>query len=176
MLNVTSNKQFAELNATLEVLGLDHKEFLIVGTAAECLVGLVKPFTDIDVVVSDEVFKRLMGDHFEVSTHGSDSNMVRLIRIGHVKVIEANTDMWLSKFKHMGSGFPTLNTYEMIEWRIWMGRTKDLLRAWELVALLEKSIPVPDNLIDFNIYTKPTIELCKAYRDRLLNSLPNDLG
>ena len=59
---------------------------------------------------------------------------------------------------------------------IWMGRTKDLLRAWELVALLEKSIPVPDNLIDFNIYTKPTIELCKAYRDRLLNSLPNDLG
>ncbi len=78
--------------------------------------------------------------------------------------------------KHTGYELPILNTHEMIEWRIWMGRTKDLLRAWELVALLEKSIPVPDNLIDFNIYTKPTIELCKAYRDRLLNSLPNDLG
>ena len=57
-----------------------------------------------------------------------------------------------------------------------MSRKLKCRSAWELVALLEKSIPVPDNLIDFNIYTKPTIELCKAYRDRLLNSLPNDLG
>lgn len=176
MSNITRDKKFNELNVTLEVLGLTSDEFLIVGSAAESLVGINKPFTDIDVVVSAETFKRLVSNQFEVTTRGSDSNRVRLIAIGHVKVIEANTDRWLDMSKHTGYELPILNTHEMIEWRIWMGRTKDLLRAWELVALLEKSIPVPDNLIDFNIYTKPTIELCKAYRDRLLNSLPNDLG
>ena len=60
---------------------------------------------------------------------------------------------------------------------IWMGRTKDLLRAWELVYLFEKSIPAQViNPIDYHVYIKPHLELCKAYRDRLFNSLPNDLG
>lgn len=178
MLNVTSNKQFAELTATLEVLGLNHKEFLIVGTAAECLMGLVKPFADIDVVVSNEVFKRLMGNQFEVTTRGSDSNRARLIAIGHVKVIEANTDMWLNKLKHMGSGFPTLNTYEMIDWRIWMGREKDLLRAWELVYKAESNLPCRDNIDHLNYisYVEPNLKLLKSYKDILLNSTPNDLG
>ena len=39
---------------------------------------------------------------------------------------------------------------------IWMGRTKDLLRVWELVYLFEKSIPAQViNPIDYHVYIKP---------------------
>ena len=44
------------------------------------------------------------------------------------------------------------------------------------LELIKEDAPIDIYDLDFNIYTKPTIELCKAYRDRLLNSLPNDLG
>ena len=52
MSNITRDKKFNELNVTLEVLGLTSDEFLIVGSAAESLVGINKPFVDIDVVLT----------------------------------------------------------------------------------------------------------------------------
>ena len=58
---------------------------------------------------------------------------------------------------------------------IWMGRTKDLLRAWELVYLFEKSIPAQViNPIDYHVYIKPHLELCDAYRTRLSGLVAKD--
>lgn len=58
---------------------------------------------------------------------------------------------------------------------IWMGRTKDLLRAWQLVYLFEKSIPAQViNPIDYHVYIKPHLELCDAYRTRLSELVAKD--
>ena len=152
------------LEPVLKLTGLDRNEYILVGNAAEALVGVVKPFTDVDVLVNTVVFKSLLDEHYEVSVEerGCTCTKMRMIRFGNVKIIEARDDQWITKTGDQSNDFPILQLQDMIEWRIWMGRTKDLLRAWELVYLLEESITPYDVSVVADHF-----ELCRKYRNRL---------
>lgn len=177
-------RQVARINEqvppVLKLLELEEHEYMLVGSAAEALAGVVRLFADIDIVVRPETFQRLLKDGFlsntSIVTRGCECNRIRTIKVGNCKIIEANTLMWFDKLDIDNPiadvELNKLSITDMIEWRIWMGRTKDLLRAWELVYLFENSIPT--NLLDMEIYVKPILELCKQYRIRLSQVLSCD--
>lgn len=128
---------FADLVATLdpvlELLGIKKEEYLIIGSAAEYIGGYVEKFGDVDIYVSPETFKRLMGEYFEVTVKTLDcGGSLRVIRVGMVDVIEHEGD-WLNCDKDPRSKYPIPNRYGLIENRIQMGRVKDQVKAWQLI-------------------------------------------
>ena len=125
-----------QLNRTLlpvlDLVKIESTEYLIVASAAEFISGFCKSFNDVDIIVSEDVFNRLIDDMFQYELITFAGKNVRRIRVGSVDIIEHYGD-WLDRPKHLVLDLPVLNTTDLIEWRIQTGRIKDQLRAWQII-------------------------------------------
>lgn len=122
----------------LSLTNLTNKDYLVVGSAAEFLAGIGISFGDIDLLVSKEIFKRLKDDEFVEIDREIDGKKFSTIRIGMVDIIEDN-DNWLIHNPQYHHDFPTLNTVMLVEHRLWIGRKKDQLKAWQLIHHIEST-------------------------------------
>ena len=116
----------------LDLVKIKSTEYLIIGSAAEFISGFCKSFNDVDIIVSKDVFNRLIDDMFRYELITFAGKNVRRIRVGSVDIIEHYGD-WLDRPKHLVTNLPVLGTEDLIEWRIETGRTKDQLRAWQII-------------------------------------------
>lgn len=123
----------------LEMTGIKQNEYLIVGSAGEFIAGFAKKFGDVDILVNPETFQRLVDNSF-VWYHGDElETTVRIIRIGLLDIIEHHGE-WLDKARSDAHNHPILTWNGMVDWRIYMGRPKDQLRAWQLnFAIYERA-------------------------------------
>ena len=127
-----------QLNKTLlpalELTGIRKGEYLIVGSAGEFIGGYVNKFGDVDILVNPETFQRLVDNNFVWYSADEMNTTVRIIRIGLLDIIEHHGD-WLKAEKDSTYSLPVLKYYDLVEWRIQMGRPKDQLKAWQFVDL-----------------------------------------
>lgn len=136
-----------QLDPVISLVNLTTDDYLIIGSAAESMIGFVSCFNDIDIIVSPKIFKKLI-DLDYVVTNINKPIANRSITIGNVDIIEHLGDWTDSKNKQMISKYPVLKYHKMIEIRIAMGRDKDRLRAWELIHFGR------ENNIIGNVYIK----------------------
>ena len=138
----------------LELAGIVEGEYLIIGSAAEFIGGYVDKFGDVDILVSKETFQRLIDDNFEWYYSETVDPKVKIIRIGFLDIISHEGD-WLEKEKDSTHAYPILSPNNLIEWRLFAGRPKDQLRAWQLIhkfyAMLRQYLepdPLPNKLLE----------------------------
>ncbi len=133
-------EQFKQtLIPVLELTSISHDEYLIIGSAAEFYAGLGVVFGDVDIIVSEETFKKVIGLGLTYVIQHETSTPTRVIRVGLVDIIEHKGE-WLNKPRREDLSFPILPNKELIEWRIWMGRPKDQLKAFQLCQHIYASI------------------------------------
>lgn len=164
-------KQLKEtLLPILDMTNLSSSKFLIVGSAAEYLANLGVVFGDVDIYVSPETFKRLVDEEFKFEIKHETETPTRVIRIGMVDIIEHKGE-WLNKEKTFANDFPVLTQQNMLEWRLWMGRSKDQLKAWQIIRTLYKPL---QELLFLNPPLAvlngviPTIKYLEKFQDRLM--------
>lgn len=167
----TLNQLKNTLIPILEMTNLTADDFLIVGSAAEYIAGLGVVFGDVDIYVSPETFKRLTDDNFEYKTKHETNVPTRVIRIGMVDIVEHKGE-WLNKPRSLNSELPILDNQHLIKWRIWMGRDKDQLKAWQVIhtiltPLQELLFSDPPLAVLSSVL--PTIKILNGYQQQLMD-------
>jgi len=140
-------KQLEEaLLPVLEMTQIKPDDYLIVSGAAEFLAGLSTRFGDVDVIINNETFRRLKREMYCYSTRDFAGKQCRVIRIGHVDLIEHTGD-WFNVPRNSFIQYPIMDDEHLVKWRIEIGRPKDQLRAWQMIHQLDPNYPVQVDLI-----------------------------
>lgn len=153
-----------ELNPVISLVSLKPEDYLIIGGAAESMIGFVSCFNDIDIIVSPETFKKLIDLEYVV-TNINKPIANRSITIGNVDIIEHLGDWIDENNKQMIGKYPVLKFHKMIEIRIAMGRDKDRLRAWELIHFGREN-----NLVG-NVYIKIVSDLLLTVHKKVCSKM-----
>lgn len=164
-----------QLNKTLlpalELTGIRKGEYLIVGSAGEFIGGYVNKFGDVDILVNPETFQRLVDNNFVWYNADEMNTTVRIIRIGLLDIIEHHGD-WLKAEKNSTYSLPVLKYYDLVEWRIQMGRPKDQLKAWQLIHTIYadlRSVLACDPPLSMLIKLKTSEQQMFDYQKRLMD-------
>lgn len=169
---MNTHKQLNEtLLPSLELTGIKNDEYLIVGSAGEFIGGYVDKFGDVDILVGPETFQRLIDNNF-VCVYGDElETPVRIVRIGHLDIIEHHGD-WLKAEKDKTYNLPILKCYDLVEWRIQMGRPKDQLKAWQLIHTIYadlRSVLACDPPLSMLVKLKTSEQQMFDYQKRLMD-------